>query len=451
MSSRRDFLKSSGLVIMTGGAFLSTEQFLAGQDTTSQNGGYGTTGDDKQKPTLVTIFLRGGADSLHTFIPSGDDLYYQYRPNIAIPSRGDRSALKLGKSKYWGLNPHMEPLVELIEAGQVVPIVNVGSPHSTRSHFSAQDYMERAAPGNNVIKQGWLNRYLELTKMPYDLPLRGLSARSLVPRALRGHYPVLAGNNGAEQLDRFEQLYASDNLVQMTAREGADIKTGSRLDAIPGARNAGERPLTADMTRDIITVSGRNAVERIKALRKAATTRSRARYPGALGLQLRAIAKVIKANVGLEVAQADYNGWDHHSNQGGVDGRMSQMLGEVSQCLAAFHKDLGPRMNKVLVMVMSEFGRTVHENGNYGTDHGRGGFMIAMGNMLNGRQIYGKWNGLEQLDYGRFQQVTTDFRAVFAESLAKLFRFDPFKSQIFPDYRGGPRNYINFAQQLKDV
>jgi len=350
----------------------------------------------------------------------------------------------------------MPQLHALYEQKILAPIVCVGSPHGTRSHFRAQDYMERAAPGNDRVTQGWLNRYLAATKRPFDAPLRGLSARSLVPRALRGQYPVLAGNNRTEQMDMFEDLYAPDNLVNQTARDGAGMQTGSRLDEIPTAEALRERARklrTADEARDIITESGTQAVERIKALDKASGTPLRAQWPsGSLAAQLRTIAKVIKANVGLEVAQADYNGWDHHAGQGGVDGRTSRMLGHLTECLVAFNAELGAeRAKKVLVLTMTEFGRTLRENGNSGTDHGRGGFMLAMGGMLKGPKFYGEWNGLDDAARGRYQPVHTDFRAVFAEAITKLFHIDPFQLDIFPEYRAAQDDYLDFMEQLPEM
>jgi len=333
-------------------------------------------------------------------------------------------------------------------------MINTGSPDGTRSHFSAQDNMERGCTGENKLINGWLNRYLEASRKPYDAPLRGLSAMSLLPRSLRGHYPVLAGFNSTEQMSMFEDLYSPKNLVNMTAREEAVGESGSMLSDRPGVKRGAKTKagLTEDMTRDIITESGANAIERIKALDKAAATRNDSAYPGGqLGDQLRTIARVIKANVGLEVAQADYDGWDHHRGQGGSTGTMTTMLNYLAKCVAAFNEDLGPRMDKVMVLVMSEFGRTVQENGTNGTDHGYGGFMLAVGNMLNGGKLSGKHQNLEDLNYGRFQPVTTDFRNVFAESLSKLFRFDPFRSELFPGYKGTGRDYIEFSKQMKEA
>ncbi len=458
-SSRRDFLKSSGMCIMAGGAgFVGAEGFLRGNPMPIEADGTPEADPDRQKPTLVTIFLRGGADALNAIIPVGDAKYYSVRPGIAIPHKKkkgeDGAALPYPKhDNYWGLHPAMASLVPLIESGKVVPIVNVGSPHGTRSHFSAQDYMERAALGDARYSQGWLNRYLELSKKPYDAPLRGLSAMSLLPRALRGQYPVLAGNNRAQDMPLFENLYAPENMVNMTARAEAKTESGSSLDDLPSQKKATAKTgLTSDQTRDIITESGANAVERLKALEKAAMMPIDAPYPGGqLGNQLSTIARVIKANLGLEVAQADYDGWDHHSGQGGLRGAHANMLRYLSECMVAFHNDLGPRMSKVTVLVMSEFGRTVHENGTNGTDHGRAGFMLAMGNGIKGNKIYGEWKGMEELEGHRFQPVHTDFRTVFAETLVNMFRFDPYRAKMFPSYNGTPKEFLNFLNPMKEA
>lgn len=467
MSNRRDFIKASGLVVMAGAAgFLTTDQFAAGYDFYGKGDANKDVekkkGDRPQPPTLVTIFLRGGADMLNTFVPFGDDRYYSYRPKLGLkPTKGGKSTgaggeagcIPILKSNYWGMNSGMEALAPLFEKGHVVPIFNAGSTDGTRSHFSAQDYMERGVPGDTLVSTGWLNRYLEATRKATDAPLRGLSALNLVPRALRGNYPVLAGNNKTTEMDLFENLYNTQNMVNMTAREGVQMEKGSRIDDVKNGvgRTTVPRPLNSDQTRDIITASGSAAIERIKALESADNTPNDASYPsGPLGNQLSAIARVIKANVGLEVAQADYGGWDHHSDEGNTNGgRMQPMVRHLAEALAAFHEDLGSRMDKVTVLVMTEFGRTVHENGAVGTDHGRGSYMLAMGGAVNGGKFYGTWKGLEDLDGGRFQPVHTDFRAVFAESLIKMFRVDPFQLNIFPGYKPSADAYLNFMKQLK--
>jgi uncharacterized protein (DUF1501 family) len=452
-SSRRDFLKASGLVVMAGaGGYLGFDQFVRGEGDPSSPV---KANEDRQKATIVTIFLRGGCDAMHVFVPVGDPLYYQYRKNLVLRPNATKGALKgekgvvqLGKSDYWGINANMASLLPLIDKGTVIPILNVGSPNGTRSHFSAQDNMERACPGPTSLTTGWLNRYLEATKKPYDAPLRGLSAQNLVPRALRGDYPVLAGNNRTEEMDLFADLYSKKNLVNMDVRDGGGDTKGASLDTLTAVKE-GPHGLSSDMTRDIIAQSGANAVERLKALDQVESTQSDADYPqGGLGNQLRTIARVIKSNVGLEVAQADYGGWDTHSGQGAGNGPMSQHLGHLADCLVSFQQDLGPRMDRVLVLVMTEFGRTIQENGSNGTDHGRGSMMIAMGNMLNGGKLYGTWNGLKDTDGGRFQPVHTDFRAVFAESLNKLFHVDPIKLKMFPDWNPTAHSLLDFAKPV---
>lgn len=460
--TRRDFLKASGLVVMAGAAgYLDTNEFVYGADTSAVSVKPAGSADSRQKATIVTIFLRGGADALNAIVPFGDDGYHQARTRIALSTtgatrgrnKGEVGVVPIGKSTYWGLNHRMAALIPMLENGQAAAIVATGSLNPTRSHFSAQDYMERGVPGDIGITTGWLNRYLEMTKKPFDAPLRGLSAQTLVPRALRGTYPVLAGNNTTEQMDLFENLYSSKNLVNMNARSDANDQKGTRLDDLT-SKDA-KTALTSDQTRDIIAQSGANAIERIKALEKAEGTANDVDYPhGGLGNQLATIARVIKADVGLEVAQADFGGWDTHSGQGGAFGRYSDNLGHLADCLVAFNKDLGPRMDRVLVLVMSEFGRTVNDNGASGTDHGRGGFMLAMGNMMKpppkGQSVHGIWKGMEDLDNGRFVKVNTDFRLVFGEALNRLYRIDPIQSKIFPQLTS-KTGLVEFLKPLPEV
>jgi uncharacterized protein (DUF1501 family) len=447
---------------MAGAAgYLGTNQFVYGADDSAVKVTAGSAAD-RQKATLVTIFLRGGADALNAVVPYGDDGYYQARTRIALRAeaatkgrnKGEVGVVPIAKSKYFGLNHRLKDIAAMIENGQATAIVNTGSYNGTRSHFSAQDYMERGVPGDIGITTGWLNRYLEMTKKPFDAPLRGLSAQTLVPRALRGTYPVLAGNNSTEQMDLFENLYSSKNMVNMNARVDANDQKGSRLDEL-NTKDA-KAALTSDQTRDIIAQSGANAIERIKALEKAEGTANDADYPhGGLGNQLATIARVIKADVGLEVAQADLGGWDTHSGQGGAEGSYSNRLGHLNDCLVAFNKDLGKRMDRVLVLVMSEFGRTVHDNGASGTDHGRGSFILAMGNMIKPAtaktgNVHGIWKGMDDLDGGRFLPVHTDFRLVFGEALNRLYRIDPIQSKIFPQLTS-KTGLVEYLKPLPEV
>ncbi len=460
-ASRRDFLKSSSLVIGASAAagFTASQKPLFGADTEDPEYSKKKGWNQKDMPTLVTIFLRGGADALNVLVPFGDPLYYKYRPSIGIAARDTKNkkgCIQLN-SDYFGMNPAVASLMPMFNEGSAAIINNVGSKHGTRSHFDAQDYMERAAPGIKSMQEGWLARYLRQTQKPTDEPLRGLAPNRLLPRSMRGRYPVLAGYNNTEQMQTFEALYAQTNMVNMTAREGARVR-GSTLadrnndDSQSGGKIVMRKKLrTSEAARDIIAESGTNSVARIKALKNAlATQKNTARYPrGGLGRQLSTIAKVIKANVGLEVAAADYGGWDHHANQGDVNGRMSTQLKHVSDSIAAFNEDLGPLMESVVVLTMSEFGRTVRENGSNGTDHGHGGFMFAVGGPVQGKKLYGKWIGLEQLNRGRYLPTTTDFRTVFGECLSKLFYFDYQKEKFFPKYASGASKQLGFLKQFE--
>ena len=482
-SSRRDFLRNSGLAVMAGGTLLTADQWVAGADLEEslkkkfQEGGPaaaagGSTASEStgprdkrlELPTLVTIFLRGGCDALNAIVPYADDHYYKVRPRIAIPKaarRGNPGVIKLSEKiggGIFGLNPGMDAFAKLMEQGRAAAFMNVGSPNGSRSHFSAQDNMERGTTGDARVNSGWLNRYLLATKRGTDAPLRGLCAMNLLPRSLRGEYPVLAGQNRTENMDLFEDLYAPSNLINQTARDGVNMEKGTRLDDLPTGEAAKKRQLTSDWARDVISDSGTNAVLRIKALEDAMRQPTEGTYPsggGGLAGQLRAIAKVIKANVGLEVAQADYGGWDHHTDQTeGSDGtgKHTRMLKHVSDCIAAFLEDLGPRSEKVTVMVMSEFGRTVHENGSNGTDHGRGGMMLVAGGPIRQSKVYGTYKGVADM-VGDYQPVYTDFRAVFSEAVMKMFGHDPFNPQalvkMFPDYKPKPADYLNFLNPLK--
>lgn len=477
-SSRRDFLRNSGLAVMAGGTMVSADQWLAGadlEDSLRKKFQDGKASEPKaaaaseaagakdrrlEVPTLVTIFLRGGCDALNAVVPYADDQYYKVRPRIALPQqarRGNPGVIKLSDKiggGIFGLNPGLASFAKLMEKGKAAAFMNVGSPNGSRSHFSAQDNMERGTTGDARITSGWLNRYLLATKRGTDAPLRGLCAMNLLPRSLRGEYPVLAGQNRTENMDMFEDLYAPSNLINQTAREGVNAEKGTRLDDLPTGEAGKKRQLTSEWARDVISDSGTSAVVRIKALEAAMSQPTEGDYPGGGGLagQMMAIAKVIKANVGLEVAQADYGGWDHHADQGDLDGKHTRMLRHVSDCVAAFLDDLGPRAEKVTVMVMSEFGRTVHENGSNGTDHGRGGMMLVAGGPIRQAKVYGTYKGVADM-VGDYQPVYTDFRAVFAEAVMKVFGYDPFNVQalvkMFPDYKPKPTEYLNYLNPLK--
>lgn len=400
--SRRQFIQQSGSL------FLGASSLPVG-----------AAGDKKaERPTLVTIYLRGGVDTLSVLVPYKEKRYAELRPTIAIPTPDSGETKKaLPLDDTFALNPNMPELHALYGKGLVAPVICVGSHHSTRSHFDAQDFMERAAPGLRYVKDGWLNRYLAETQSAKDSPLRALALQTRLPRSLRGDYPVIAVSpkqSASGTIDEFAKLYGA---------ESTDMASGSGRDL-----------------RNKVTRSGRNTITQLRYLNEIIEQSSgdeTVTYPdSSFGRQMQQIARVIKANKGLEIAAVDYNGWDHHTDEGPLNGNMAGHLAKVSAGIGAFTEDLGKRMDRVLILVMSEFGRTVKENGNIGTDHGHGGLMFAVGGMVNGRQVLGKWTGLDpaRLYEKRDLPVHTDFRNIFAETLHKLHGYDGIKAGIFPEY-----------------
>lgn len=403
-------------------------------------------------PTLVTIYLRGGADPLNAIVPAGDPDYYKVRPTIAIPARSDNpdNPAVIPMTNLFGLHPSMQPLQKLYEDNRMAAIMNTGSTHPTRSHFDAQDFMERAAPGVKSVTEGWLNRYLTATQSSADRTLRAISLQPTLPRSLRGQYPVLAVPTGGADnaMNAFERMYSCDGDAEARKMNGLADATGSETAVDPdvprvsgGAAVAPVEKAEDDLNQ-IIAEAGEDSIEKLRHLKGIVRGGKNGKYPNSrLARQLADIAKVIKAGEGLEVAAIDYGGWDHHAYQGGSQGTMANMLSTLSEAIRAFHDDLGSHMDKTLVLVMSEFGRTVYENGNNGTDHGRGGFMMAVGGMVKGGNVYGKWTGLEKknLIAGRDLPVHVDFRVVFAEALYSLFGFHADKEDFFPKYKAADR------------
>jgi uncharacterized protein (DUF1501 family) len=417
-TKRREFLKQSGVCALGAAAVtVSDSQDALGQRNTGPN----------QKPTLIAVYLRGGADALGTIVPYTDKRLATVRPNLTVPAPDSQAPTRLlPLDETFGLNPSMTALHKLYEAKMCAPIVCVGSPHPTRSHFDAQDFMERAAPGARNVRTGWLNRYLEETRTPSDANLRAFSLQPLLPRSLRGQFPVLARPDQKAELAMamYSQLYAGQQMPRKKVR-GADTQQTIRSFGVRTIQQLSE--LNAILEQD-----GKPPIP----------------YPKSrFGRQLRDIARTINAARGLEISALDYGGWDHHINLGPIDGQLANKLGDVSDSIGAFVAEVGPeRMKKVLILVMSEFGRTVKENGNQGSDHGHGGFMFAVGGPVNGGKVYGNWKGLEEdkLYQRRDLPVTTDFRLVFAEALRDLYGFDGIKLGMFPQFspESEPLDYL---------
>ena len=372
MNTRRLFLRHSALAMAGfGTAPLWMQRALRAASTTSR------------KKILVSIFQRGAADGLNIVVPFAERAYYAARPTIAVPEPGKpEGALDL--NGRFGLHPALAPLKKFYDDKQLAIVTATGSPDPTRSHFDAQDYMESGTPGRKSTRDGWLNRALRAEAQAS--PVRAVSIGPRLPRSLRGPNAAVALNA------------VSDFKVQ---EESAGMALESMYTASRDTQLSGAGKETFE------------ALKLLESLRKQTYSPANgARYPqGRLGPSLMQIAQLIKADVGLEVAFADMGGWDHHTNE---MAQLPNMLREFGGALAAFAQDMGDRMDGIVLVTMSEFGRTAHENGNRGTDHGHANSMFVLGGPIAGGAFHGAWPGLnrDQLYEGRDLAITTDFRDV---------------------------------------
>jgi uncharacterized protein (DUF1501 family) len=364
-----------------------------------------------RKKILVAIFQRGAVDGLNMVVPFGDKTYYSLRPNLAIPrpDRTENSALDL--DGFFGLHPALAPLKPIYDAGHMAIVHAAGSPDPTRSHFDAQDYMESGTPGRKATADGWLNR--ALAQQSHPSPVRAVSLGTALPRAMRGQNEAVAIAN----LNDFQ---------------------------IRDTRGAGTFESMYENSLDqVLNGAGRETFEAVRMMqsiqKQPYAPSSDAQYPNsALGQSLMQIARLIKSNVGLEVAFAEMGGWDTHFNEVGarpVQGQLANLLTQFGGALAAFYQDLGDRMADVSVVTMSEFGRTARENGSRGTDHGHANVMFALGGGIRGGKVHGEWPGLEQeqLYEQRDLQVTTDFRDVLGELVVRHLG-NARVANVFPGY-----------------
>ena len=389
--TRRSFVKGGALALVALGA---APRFLVRTALAQERVG--------RSKVLVAIFQRGAVDGLSMVVPHGDPDYYAARGSIAIARPANGAAdTTFDLDGFFGLHPSLAALKPLWSDRRLAVVHACGSPDTTRSHFDAQDYMESGTPGVKSTPDGWLARGLAATPAPEPAsPFRAVSLGAALPRILRGDVGAVAMSSVAD----------------FDVKEGAAAMAGG-----PGARQ-GFESLYEKGVRDLLYGTGRETFEAVKMLKAAAPQRlapaNGAVYPrGRFGESLRQIAQLIRADVGLEVAFADVGGWDTHAGQGNERGQLAARLREFGEGLAALDRDLGPRMSDVVVLTMSEFGRTVRENGNRGTDHGHATAMLVLGGAVRGGRVYGRWPGLQphQLFEGRDLAVTTDFRALFTE------------------------------------
>ncbi len=401
MPTRRFFVKSSALAMFgTGAAPAWLGRAL-----------YAADAPNPRKKVLVAILQRGAMDGLNAVVPHGEKAYYDLRPTISIPRPTGTQDSAIDLDGFFGLHPSLRALKPIYDAGSLAIVHAAGSPDPTRSHFDAQDYMESGTPGLKSTGDGWLNRAL-LPQTPLS-PVRAISLSTDLPHALRGSNEAVAISS------------LSDFRIQDTIGSSAfeHMYTGTR--------------------DQILNATGREtfeAIKRVEAVENASYAPSgNVRYPPSkLGQNLMLIARLIKADVGLEVAFTDIGGWDHHFNEVGPRpnvGQLASLLSELGQSMAAFHADLGDKLADVCLVTMSEFGRTARENGSRGTDHGHGNVMFVLGGSIKGGKVYGDWPGLEreQLYEQRDLNVTTDFRDVLGELVTHRLGTQQV-SRVFPGF-----------------
>jgi uncharacterized protein (DUF1501 family) len=360
-------------------------------------------------------------------VPFGDKNYSKVRPQIAIPEPKNGSAdTSLDLDGYFALHPALAPFKPIYDSGQLAIVHAVGSPDNTRSHFDAQDYMESGTPGRKSTPDGWLNRYMQGSNSSTSSAFRAVSFTANTPRSLLGTAPSIAMTNIAD----------------------FGVRSGQGNNQVAQSFEALYEQAGTDMLRG----TGKEAFEAVKMLKKANPRRfspeNGVTYPRSqFGQSLLQIAQLIKADVGLQVAFADRGGWDTHANQGATRGQLANQLQDFSQGIAALYRDLGDRMKNVVILTMTEFGRTIRQNGSGGTDHGHASCLFILGGPVIGGKVYGKWPGLatEQLYEGRDLALTTDFRDVFGEVVSRHLAARNL-NQIFPGYNINAASFRGFIR-----
>ena len=380
--------------------------------------------------TLVVIFLRGGADGLNLIVPFGDPFYAKLRPTLAMASptkaAGDQAAIDL--DGFFGLHPRLSELKPLFDQNLMCAAHAVGYDKNTRSHFEEQDTWETGIVGNTIASDGWVNRHLSTSEGHGRI--RAVSIGDTLPRILRGK-SVAYALRGVEDLSP-------------PAADGLDA---AQMHAALEHAYCTPMPEHRAAASDLLSQTAAGTLEAVKDLRSIAATKYEPAQPypkTGLAQKLLQVARLIKADVGLEVAEIDYGGWDTHQDQGrGPGGQLANLAGELAGAISAFTADMGDRMNDVLLVTLTDFGRTAGENGTGGTDHGWANCMLLAGGAVQkaaanrdaAKKVITNWPGLapDQLHENRDLLHTTDFRDVLAE-LVRVHLGNPNLAAVLPSH-----------------
>jgi uncharacterized protein (DUF1501 family) len=412
MISRKAFLKAGGLTLF-GIGMGGIPAFMAHAAKQIQ-----APGLFKRKKILVSIFQRGAMDGLMAVTPFEDQYLKAARPSLFLsPVKNGSNNPLIDLDGRFGLHPSMRAFESMFREKRLAIVHGMGSPNTTRSHFDAQDYMESGTPFNKGTSSGWLNRAAGLLGHEAT-PFQAVSLTSSMPRSFYGDTPSVAISN------------LQDFTIQMRGNPMSTKRVSQSFEDLYDQTSSG-----------LLKTTGKESFDAVKMLQKVDTKNykpaNNALYPNSpLGNSLKQIAQLIKMDVGLEVAFAESGGWDTHFNQGAENGIFSRNVNDLSLSIMAFWTDLVLYQDELTVMTMTEFGRTVKQNGTGGTDHGRASCNFILGNDVNGGKVHGNVAPLaqENLEDGRDLAVTTDFRSVFSEVAEKHLLIADQDKLLFPGF-----------------
>ncbi len=411
MIHRRAFMKSGALALFAAG-FGGVPGFIA-QAANNRK----IIHPYKKNKVLVCIFQRGAMDGLMAVSPFTEPNLKTLRPTLFMSPLQTQGGM-MDLDGQFGLHPSLNSLSPFFKENRMAIVHGVGSPNNTRSHFDAQDFMESGTPFNKGTNSGWLNRAVGLTGHEAT-PFSAVSLTSALPRSLYGDHEALAISN------------LQDFAIQMQGNPMAGNMAAKSFES-----------LYDQTSNQLLNKTGKESFEAMKILKstdiKNYQPANGAVYPNSpLGNSLKQIATLIKMDVGVEVAFAESGGWDTHFNQGTVNGAFARNLRDFSDSIAAFWTDMGQYQDEVTVMTMTEFGRTAHQNGTGGTDHGRASCLFVLGNDVQGGKVYHNIKSLAKADLedGRDLPVSTDFRAVFSSVSSGHLKLKN-ANGLFPGWEG---------------
>jgi uncharacterized protein (DUF1501 family) len=411
MADRRAFMKSGALALFAAGIGGVPAFIARAADSRKILSPY------KKNKVLVCIFQRGAMDGLMAVSPYTDPNLKALRPTLYM-SPAETEGKMIDLDGRFGLHPGLDAFTPFFRDGRMAIVHGVGSPNTTRSHFDAQDYMESGTPFSKSTGSGWLNRAVGL--LGHDgTPFRAVSLTSSLPRSLYGDNESLAINNLQEFAIQMRGNPFASNLASKSFEQLYD-QTSSQI-----LNKTGKESFDAMKMLNVNNIKNYQPANGVV-------------YPNsALGNSLKQIATLIKMEVGMEVAFAETGGWDTHFNQGAANGALARNLKDFSDSIAAFWKDMDAHQDDVTVMTMTEFGRTAHQNGTGGTDHGRASCLFVLGNDVQGGKVYNNMKTLakEDLEDGRDLPVSTDFRSVFSSVANGHLKIND-NNKLFPTWDG---------------